>query len=611
MNSSIKLIVSLFAIIIASSVFGQNYKAIAYDYIKKQKELNERFSATKADVHKFSNGNVVVDLCVKQTYTVREEFYAPNGITYMNSQGGISRTHTAYKDHQKSATSDYKVFISRSGVPLNYYIPEVGDLVRYLSNSLWVFKYFRGKEVDGYRLDTYNKIICYSSEGTPVEEKNDLVLYSIASTPNYLYLVGEINTPNGSRSIVRTVNCKTSSYKDKIGELGEIDYSLEFKDKGVSIAKHNNSGKAKRYIIPYESEDENFQVQKVMEGQDLTKPSGQVYLGERYLKGDILKKNEKKAFELFEKAASKNDEKGLYKLAECYLNGWGVTQNASNAVVYFEKCAKLGNKDAMITLSDMYAEGKGISKDLPKALYWKEKLGHMDVLGAQKFVIAYASSTEYEHPNVSANELLKIAQDNLKFGNRPWAKFCYERAISLGNIEATYEYGKLLYEGTDFSRDIDKSLEYLCPIGEKGNVQAQKLLSKIYKGGGGIIPDIKKEIYWIQKAADNNDVESLLKMADAYENGYGVSKDKKQSFAMYEKAALLSNEKGLEMTFLGYALGKGTKKDLDKAQQYFYKMSPELRQKIASDLLYGSLTIKKNKKLGEYFMKINNELPQF
>lgn len=271
MKSSNRIITVLFAILIASSVFGQNYKEIAYDYMRVEEELGNNVKFSKADVHKFSNGNVLVDLYVTQNYTSREEFTVPNGgvINYMDGNGQIKSTNKAYKDHKESVTWSYKVFISKSGKPLKYISPKGGYEIKYLPNSVWVFEHGRSKKVGENWLSNYDNIKCYSSEGTLLEEKNNLVLFSIAETQNYMYLVGEINTPNGSRSIVRIINRITNVSKDKLGELGEIDYSLQFTNEGVSIAKQKNNEKPIRYILPYESGDENFQKQSVMEGHSV------------------------------------------------------------------------------------------------------------------------------------------------------------------------------------------------------------------------------------------------------------------------------------------------------------------------------------------------------
>lgn len=606
MKSFIKLINLLFAIIVVSSTYGQNagrsYKDIALDYMKEQKNFNGSVSATKADVHHFTNGNVVVDLRITRTFTVREEYTVPNGgvINYMDEYGQIKSTNKAHKDYNESASSSYKVFINKSGEPLKYLSPKGGYNVKYLSNSVWIFEYGNSKEVGGNWLPKFDNIKCYSSEGTLVKEVNDLILYSVCDTPNYLYLVGEINTPNGTRSIVRTINRKTNVSKDKLGELGEIDYNLEFIDKGISIDKQKTNGSTIRYIIPYEAEDESFQVQRVMQGHDLTTPKGQILLGERYLKGDILKKNEKKAFELFEKAASKNDEKGLYKLAECYLNGWGTAQNASSAVTYFEKCANLGNTEAMITLSDIYAEGKGVSKDLSKALYWKEKLAFMDNAEAQRFVISH-SNIDFVHSVNTANDYLNHARNYFKKANYPWAQYCYERAINLGSKDAMLDYGKWLYEGNGIPRDCNKAIEYLSKIGEENNLEAQKLLVAIYKGYNGINPDMEKEMYWVTKAADNNDAESVLSLAQAYELGIkGLKKDNKLSFAMYEKAANLGNTEAIIKMCLAYGYGKGVKKNVDKSLAYHKMLDRASAAELAQKVFWGN-GLKKNKKLGLLF----------
>lgn len=611
MKSFIKLINLLFTIIVVSSTYGQNvgrsYKDIALDYMKEQKNFNGSVSATKADVHHFTNGNVVVDLRITRTFTVREEYTVPNGgvINYMDEYGQIKSTNKAHKDYNESASSSYKVFISKSGEPLKYLSPKGGYNVKYLSNSVWIFEYGNSKEVGGNWLPKFDNIKCYSSEGTLVKEVNDLILYSVCDTPNYLYLVGEINTPNGTRSIVRTINRKTNVSKDKLGELGEIDYNLEFIDKGISIDKQKTNGSTIRYIIPYEAEDESFQVQRVMQGHDLTTPKGQILLGERYLKGDILKKDEKKAFKLFEKAASKNNQKALFRIAQCYQNGWGVTQNISNAISTFEKCANLGYTDAMITLSDIYVEGKGISKDLSKGLYWKEKLAFEDNMDAQKFLIDNAS-IEYTHTNITAYEALQIARKNKEKMNYSWARFCYERAISLGNKDAIFELGEWLIEGTGIGKDNSKAIKLLSGLGEEGNVNAQRLLTQIYGDNLNTTADSQKAMYWLVKAADNGDTDSQIKLGSAYLNGDGVKKDIKLSAEWYEKAAKQNNQEAIKITFFNYLNGNGFKKDIEKAIYYYTRLKNNFQLELA-DNIFNGIGTKKNEKLAvSMYNELNN-----
>lgn len=529
MKTYIKWFVLVLLLLIVQTSFAQenrSVKDIAFDYLKKQKGFDNHYNADNADVFKFSNGNVFVKLYVKRYYTVRDTYYVPNGINYINAQGGITRTYTAYKDHNESVTSVYRVFLNRYGAPIKCLEFNGRQTERFFSNSMLVFGYGGSRNVDGYNQVFYTKLQCYSSEGELIEENNNLAINSIEETPNYLYLVGEINSTSGSRSIVRIINRKTNNTKDKLGELGEIDYNLMFTAEGISITKHKNNGEPIRYIIPYEAEDENYQVQKIMEGQDLASSSGQVYLGELYLKGEMLRKNEHKAFELFQKAANKNDEKGMLKLAQCFQNGWGVEKNISTAITYYEKCANLGNNDAMITLSDMYLQGNGIPANMSEALYWEERLGILGDKGAQRYVIKNADK-KYRYAIANSIDALALARKNYNSKNYPWAKFCYERAISFGSKDATYELGKWLYEGNGIGKDIPKAVELLGNLGEKGNFEAQKLLASIYRENSIINSDDKQEAYWNQKAAENGDAESQAWMGGACLNGKYIPKDKK------------------------------------------------------------------------------------
>ena len=80
------------------------------------------------------------------------------------------------------------------------------------------------------------------------------------------------------------------------------------------------------------------------------------------------KKNYKKAWKWYLKAADANDSEGQYYVGVFYLNGLHVKKNTHMAIKYFEKSANQKNENASLALAELYINGTGVQKDEKKAL---------------------------------------------------------------------------------------------------------------------------------------------------------------------------------------------------------------------------------------------------
>lgn len=80
------------------------------------------------------------------------------------------------------------------------------------------------------------------------------------------------------------------------------------------------------------------------------------------------KKNYKKAWKWYLKAADANDSEGQYYVGVFYLNGLHVKKNVHMAIKYFEKSANQKNENASLALVELYINGTGVQKDEKKAL---------------------------------------------------------------------------------------------------------------------------------------------------------------------------------------------------------------------------------------------------
>src|SRR5947207_267920 len=77
--------------------------------------------------------------------------------------------------------------------------------------------------------------------------------------------------------------------------------------------------------------------------------------------------NNKKAFELYKKAASSGNATGIYNLGFCYQYGIGTGINHQKAFELYQEVANLNDMDAIFMLGSCYHYGIGTYVDNQKA----------------------------------------------------------------------------------------------------------------------------------------------------------------------------------------------------------------------------------------------------
>ena len=105
----------------------------------------------------------------------------------------------------------------------------------------------------------------------------------------------------------------------------------------------------------YDQEMYKEAVPKLQAAADKGHHKAQYRLGRCYDKGDGVKEDDKKAFELYMKSAKQDYAKAMYQLGRCYLKGKGVTANQEEAKKWLKRA-----------ISDD-KHGDEILKDLRKA----------------------------------------------------------------------------------------------------------------------------------------------------------------------------------------------------------------------------------------------------
>lgn len=88
------------------------------------------------------------------------------------------------------------------------------------------------------------------------------------------------------------------------------------------------------------------------------------------------------------------------------------------------------------------------------------------------------------------------------FSPQEGERYLWESWSKHKNLQAAYLLGKAYAQGTVLPRDMEKALELLNTVAEKGNPYAQYLLGKIYYWGNGVEQDREKGLEYIRQAAE-------------------------------------------------------------------------------------------------------------
>jgi TPR repeat protein len=137
--------------------------------------------------------------------------------------------------------------------------------------------------------------------------------------------------------------------------LEGLDYGYGYNRTGKNKNKQINYTKAKlafkRAIKAYEKGGKNYLYRDDIKSY--------FYLGLFYEYGYGVKKDLKKAFDLYSKGAKLGEQSAMFGLAEIYRWGKGTKQDVQKAVIWFKKAIKQGSLSSMANLGKIYSRGEG------------------------------------------------------------------------------------------------------------------------------------------------------------------------------------------------------------------------------------------------------------
>ena len=85
-----------------------------------------------------------------------------------------------------------------------------------------------------------------------------------------------------------------------------------------------------------------------------------------YFTGAGVPKDDRRAFEWTEKAATAGDSQSMYNMGVLYEQGVVIKRDYQHAISWYQKAAAAGNSDAMVNIAVPYSTGPASSKTIKK-----------------------------------------------------------------------------------------------------------------------------------------------------------------------------------------------------------------------------------------------------
>lgn len=159
----------------------------------------------------------------------------------------------------------------------------------------------------------------------------------------------------------------------------------------------------------------------------------------------------------------------------------------------------------------------------------------------------------------------------------------YRQAAELGDAEAQFVYGGMLYQGQGTDPDRRGGFKWLLKAAEQGEMSPESLaiIGSMYLRGSTVPQNYLQAKKWLTDAAEQGNRAAQNDLAYLYYNGLGGERDYEKALELYEQAALQGDTMAQANTGLMYATGTGT--ETDKARGYaWYSLAASRGNTVAA-----------------------------
>jgi TPR repeat protein len=188
-----------------------------------------------------------------------------------------------------------------------------------------------------------------------------------------------------------------------------------------------------------------------------------------------------------------SESRALVERAATVLEGGGSDEDLANAVGWLFDAAKLGDARAMYSIGKLYQDG-------------------VPVVGRAGDPVRWYPAVPGGKSQADSAQSLAVPGGSTAWAKAEAAKW-YQRAASLGHVDAMYELGALYAAGEGVPQDGSRAVEWLSKAAEQGHSAAQRNLGVMYESGKVVPRDLEQAAHWYEQAARNADPEAVQRLA--------------------------------------------------------------------------------------------------
>ena len=239
----------------------------------------------------------------------------------------------------------------------------------------------------------------------------------------------------------------------------------------------------------------------------------------------------------------------LNRIGNCYINGFGVAKDESKAKDYYTKAANLGFPASQYNLAEMLLE-----EGNPECINLFEKsTKNGDGEGYYKIAEIYRDGTVAQQ-----NDLLYIQY--------------LEKAVDLNFTSAMLDLSVELLNGEIVPTNIEKGLRLMILAANAGSSLACNNMAKIFRNGKFLPRNMEDAIYWAKKASTLNEHEQIIDIAYNFFVGEDdLPVNKNVAIELFKFAADNGSVIGMENLAICYNNGDAVPQNATLSKEYFIK----------------------------------------
>ncbi|MBQ7273311.1 MAG: SEL1-like repeat protein [Bacteroidales bacterium] len=321
------------------------------------------------------------------------------------------------------------------------------------------------------------------------------------------------------------------------------------------------------------AKDESLAIKYYTEAASLGETLSQWRLGYHYSFKQMPPDYEKGRY-WYEKAAEKEDAAALNDLGVIYDQGLGVENNYAQAVSYYMRAAKAGSASGCNNLAYAYYNGQGVTQDINLCVQWLEKAYDIDKDFKSELGLGYYYVGKAYYNGKANNQPVEQNYEKAFRYFKKAEEMGMEKKIDIADLNQCL--GICYEDGKGVTKDVDEALRYYRKSAEMGNAEAMNSVGVFYHEGISVQKNTEIAMELFRKAEGMGSVWAVNNIGTHY---FYVKRDTLSALPYYKKAAEQGNGNSLFVLGNYYYFGYPGVEQSDESARNYYESAYKLGYK--------------------------------